>query len=66
MVKTVQSGGMMIRMLAFRVKLACAAVMIMAFCDIVCAQWSEQPENELLITGGWLFDGTGDEHRPNN
>ncbi len=49
----------MIKMLAFRVKLACAVVILLAFCDIVGAQWSERSENGLLIIGGWLFDGTG-------
>jgi imidazolonepropionase-like amidohydrolase len=56
---------MMIRSLAFPVKLACAAVIVLAICSDVCAQWTEQIENDLLIIGGWLFDGTGDERRPN-
>lgn len=30
-----------------------------------CAQWVDSAENEVVITGGWLFDATGDERRPN-
>ena len=29
------------------------------------AQWSETVEGEVIITGGWLFDGTGTDRRPN-
>ena len=29
------------------------------------AQWSEASEGEAIITGGWLFDGTGAERVPN-
>ena len=29
------------------------------------AQWSEAVESEVIITGGWLFDGTGTDRRPN-
>ena len=31
----------------------------------VHAQWSEETEGELLIRGGWVFDGVGEERRPN-
>ena len=29
------------------------------------AQWSEAVEGEVMITGGWLFDGIGTDRRPN-
>jgi imidazolonepropionase-like amidohydrolase len=29
------------------------------------AQFRSAVENELIITGGWLFDGTSDERKPN-
>jgi len=28
-------------------------------------QFSGTVENELMIIGGWLFDGTSDERKPN-
>ena len=32
---------------------------------IVSAQWSGPAENELLIVGGWLFDGNNQQRQPN-
>ncbi len=29
------------------------------------AQWSDEKQNDLLIRGGWLFDGLSDVRRPN-
>ena len=33
---------------------------------LALAQWSEAQEGHLVIRGGWLFDGVGDERRPNS
>ena len=30
------------------------------------AQWSEAPSDEILIRGGWLFDGVTNSRRENN
>ena len=35
------------------------------FPNCASAQWSQKVENESIITGGWLFDGTGTERVPN-
>jgi len=32
----------------------------------VLAQWSEGQDGQLVIRGGWLFDGVSDERRPNS
>ena len=32
----------------------------------VQAQWSEKPEGQLVLRGGWLFDGVSDARRPND
>ena len=35
------------------------------FSHVASAQWSEVTGKDLIITGGWLFDGTGTERIPN-
>lgn len=35
-------------------------------CGNAMAQWSAAVENEVVIIGGWLFDGTGDERDENS
>jgi len=35
------------------------------FPHFASAQWSQTVENNSIITGGWLFDGTGTERVPN-
>jgi imidazolonepropionase-like amidohydrolase len=32
---------------------------------LVLAQWAEEQEGQVVIRGGWLFDGIADERRPN-
>jgi len=34
--------------------------------QLVLAQWSEGQDGQLVIRGGWLFDGVSDERRPNS
>jgi len=34
--------------------------------QMVQAQWSDGQEGQLVIRGGWLFDGVSDERRPNS
>lgn len=34
--------------------------------QLAMAQWSEGREGQLVIRGGWLFDGVSDERRPNS
>jgi len=33
--------------------------------QLALAQWAEMHEGQLVIRGGWLFDGVSDERRPN-
>ena len=33
--------------------------------QLALAQWTEAQEGQLVIRGGWLFDGVSDERRPN-
>jgi hypothetical protein len=49
----------------FWAKLLLAAVLAVALGGDLRAQFSGAVENELVITGGWLFDGTGEERKPN-
>lgn len=46
-------------------KFASLFAFICAFSIDVIAQWSGPVENELVIVGGWLFDGVDDERKPN-
>ena len=55
----------MIRHTGLWAKLASAAAFICTFTNDVNPQWSGPAENELVIVGGWLFVGTGDERKPN-
>jgi len=55
----------MIRHMFLWAKIASAATLIYAFTNGVNAQWSGPVENELVIVGGWLFVGAGDERKPN-
>ena len=32
--------------------------------QLVLAQWSEGHDGQLVIHGGWLFDGVSEERRP--
>jgi imidazolonepropionase-like amidohydrolase len=45
--------------------LAAGAAFISVFSCDVGAQWSAPVENDLVIKGGWLFDGISDERQPN-
>ena len=45
--------------------LASTFTFIGPFINDVNAQWSSPVENESVIVGGWLFDGTSDERKPN-
>lgn len=33
---------------------------------LALAQWSEAPDGQLVIRGGWLFDGVSEARRPNS
>lgn len=55
----------MIRLQRLRTAIAATAVLLSVFCSSGYAQWSDPVENDLLITGGWLFDGTSDTRIPN-
>jgi len=46
-------------------KLLLATVLAAALGGDLRAQFSGAVENELIITGGWLFDATGGERKPN-
>ncbi len=46
-------------------KIISAAVLVATLPNHAEAQWSDPVENELIMTGGWLFDGTGGERVPN-
>ncbi len=43
-----------------------ATALIFLLPAIVHAQWSEPDRGELVIRGGWLFDGVSDERRRNS
>ncbi len=49
----------------FRTGLVCIAIGWLLAPQLSPAQWSESQEGHLVIRGGWLFDGVGDERRPN-
>lgn len=55
----------MIRPPALYLKLAPLITLVLAFSGDINAQWSDPVENELVITGGWLFDSTGEARKPN-
>lgn len=40
-------------------------VLILLAPQLLTAQWSEGQEGDLVVRGGWLFDGVSDERRPN-
>ena len=42
------------------------ALSILALTSNAAAQWSAPVENEVIIKGGWLFDGNGDDRLPNS
>ena len=45
----------------------CRNVAVLLFVpQLVMAQWSDAPEGQLVIRGGWLFDSVSDERRPNS
>jgi imidazolonepropionase-like amidohydrolase len=46
-------------------RLLIAATLAAALGNNLHAQFRGEVENELVITGGWLFDGTGGERKPN-
>ena len=48
-----------------RIKLFFITVLAAALSGNLLAQFSGVVENELVITGGWLFDGTSEERKPN-
>jgi imidazolonepropionase-like amidohydrolase len=47
------------------IKLFFTTVLAVVLSGNLLAQFSGVVENELVITGGWLFDGTSDERKPN-
>ena len=47
------------------IKLFFITVLAAALSGNLLAQFSGVVENELVITGGWLFDGTSEERKPN-
>ena len=50
-----------------RVLKAVGHVLLFLFApQLLLAQWSEGQAGQLVIRGGWLFDGVGDERRPNS
>jgi imidazolonepropionase-like amidohydrolase len=50
---------------AFRDSLLILVILAAAVGGNLHAQFRDSVENELMIIGGWLFDGTGDERKPN-
>jgi len=40
-------------------------VLVLLAPQLALAQWTEGQEGQLVIRGGWLFDGVSDERRPN-
>ena len=50
---------------AFLTRLLVALVLITAVGGNPHAQFSGEVENELVITGGWLFDATDNQRKPN-
>ncbi len=49
----------------FRVRVLILTVLSVVVGGNLHAQFSGVVENELMIIGGWLFDGTSDERKPN-
>ena len=48
------------------IKLRLVTALVCMFALTANAQWSEPSPDELIIRGGWLFDGIGDERRQNS
>jgi imidazolonepropionase-like amidohydrolase len=40
-------------------------VVLLLASQLACAQWAEGNGEQLVIRGGWLFDGVSNERRPN-
>jgi len=55
----------MINPMGLCARLVSAVALICMFNGKIIAQWSDPAGNELFISGGWLFSGTGDERKPN-
>ncbi len=55
----------MIRIALTWARIISAAALVATLPSDAEAQWSEPVANELIMTGGWLFDGTGGERVPN-
>ncbi len=55
----------MIRIALTWARIISAAALVGMLPNDAEAQWSDPVENELIMTGGWLFDGTGGERVPN-
>lgn len=51
--------------LALWIRLVSALVLSCLFATLGIAQWTSPVQNELAIVGGWLFDGTSSERKPN-
>jgi hypothetical protein len=46
-------------------KLTGMAGMLLLIPQLASAQWADPHEGEILILGGYLFDGISEERRPN-
>ncbi len=45
--------------------LGAGAAILLSFPTIVGAQWAAPTPGDVVVRGGWLFDGTGDDRRRN-
>ena len=43
-----------------------AALLLILVSSTAYTQWSDLPSNEIVIRGGWLFDGISSTRRQNN
>lgn len=51
--------------MARALNLAAGVLLVLCAPQLVLAQWSEGQGGDLVIRGGWLFDGVSDARRPN-